>query len=54
MAVEKLCPQCGKAHKVKRITKIYCSTLCRVNAAYAKKRKLVVLQPEQQPESNPQ
>ncbi|WP_207265143.1 hypothetical protein [Pseudomonas sp. GW101-3H06] len=51
MAVERLCPQCGITHKVKRITKVYCSTLCRVNAFNAKKRQPVQL-PEQpqQPE----
>lgn len=46
MAVERLCPQCGKTHKVRRITKVYCSTLCRVNAFNEKKRQLVQL-PEQ-------
>ena len=49
MAVERLCPQCGKTHKVKRITKVYCSTLCRVNANNTKKRQLVHL-----PEHTPQ
>jgi len=48
MAVERLCPQCGKTHKVKRITKVYCSTLCRVNAFNANKRQPVRL-PEQSP-----
>ncbi len=54
MAVERLCPQCGITHKVKRITKVYCSTLCRVNAFNSKKRQLVQL-PEhqsQQPQEN--
>lgn len=51
MAVERLCPQCGKVHKVKRITKIYCSTLCRVNAANTKKRQLLVLPEQQEPET---
>ena len=51
MAVERLCPQCGKTHKVKRITKVYCSTLCRVNAFYAARRKLVQLpQQSKQPQ----
>jgi endogenous inhibitor of DNA gyrase (YacG/DUF329 family) len=52
MAIERLCPQCGKPHKVRRITKVYCSTLCRVNAAYNKKRKLIAL-PEQQQTDTP-
>ena len=46
MALERLCPQCGKTHKVERITKVYCSTLCRVNAFNEKKRQPVKL-PEQ-------
>jgi hypothetical protein len=54
MAVEKLCPQCGKVHKVKRITKMYCSTLCRVNAANAKKRQLVMLPEQSQPDTQTQ
>lgn len=45
MAVERLCPQCGKKHTVRRITKVYCSTLCRVNAANAKKRQPIKLEP---------
>lgn len=53
MAVERLCPQCGKKHTVKRITKVYCSTLCRVNAANAKKRQLIRLEPHQQPIEEP-
>lgn len=50
MAIEQLCLQCGKPHKVRRMTKVYCSTLCRVNAANAKKRQLLML-PDQQPET---
>lgn len=38
MTLERLCPQCGTTHKVRRITKVYCSTLCRVNASNAKRR----------------
>jgi hypothetical protein len=49
MALEVVCPQCGKRHRVKRITKRYCSTLCRMNAHNAKKRNPVTLtQPEEQ------
>lgn len=51
MAVEKQCPQCGKSHKVKRITKIYCSAKCRDIAAYAKK---LAKPQEQQRETKPQ
>ena len=54
MAIERLCPQCGKTHKVLRATKVYCSTLCRVNAAYDKKRQLVVVPEQPQPETTPQ
>jgi len=54
MAVERLCPQCGKTHKVRRITKVYCSTLCRVNAFNEKKRQLVQLPEQPAPQSEEQ
>lgn len=38
MAIEIICPQCGKQHKVKRKTKVYCSALCRTNAYHARQR----------------
>jgi endogenous inhibitor of DNA gyrase (YacG/DUF329 family) len=40
MAIEKLCPQCGKSHEIRRSTKVYCSPKCRDLAAYARKQKL--------------
>jgi hypothetical protein len=33
-----VCPQCGRQYKIKRITKVYCSPLCRQNAHNAKQR----------------
>jgi endogenous inhibitor of DNA gyrase (YacG/DUF329 family) len=54
MAIVKLCPMCGKSHTIKRITKIYCSPLCRQNALNARKRELVILKQEQQPETQTQ
>ena len=44
MAIQKTCPHCGKAHTIKRASRVYCSIKCKNAAAYNRRCELKLYQ----------